>query len=250
VTIFRLRRSTLRLRRQVAELQVRVRELERRLNDNGGPIDGSGGRHAAGDGHGTTKGVRPQVAARSIGAALRDLVILIDQRVESSITFRAIRWRFEAFLKGVPYKTVVLKRSMLYAVRHIFLIDRKSGILLLETSSEGQVLKDSDMISGMLTAILDFVSDSFAEDGQALETFEAGQFTIYLQHGSRAILAAVVTGTPPGPELRERFQSAMDSIDRIVFSKLDWNAESQFADLEGARPFLEECLVGQQKEEF
>ena len=145
----------------------------------------------------------------------------------------------------MPFRDVALKRSLPYAVRHVLLIDRESGLLLLEVSSESRVLKDADMISGMLTVILDFVRESFPEDRQALESVKAGQFTIYIQHSSRAILAAAVTGTP-APELQDRFRTAMDSIGR-AFSKLDWSANSEAANVETARPYLEQCLLGDQE---
>lgn len=149
--------------------------------------------------------------------------------------------RFEA----MPYRNAFLKRSLPYAVRHVLLIDRESGLLLLEVSSESRVLKDADMTSGMLTAIQDYVLKCLPEDTPPLETVQAGQFTIYLQHGPRAILAAVVTGRP-APELRERFRTAMDSIDRVVFSKLGWSANSA-ANVEAVRPYLEQCLLGDQE---
>jgi hypothetical protein len=145
----------------------------------------------------------------------------------------------------MPYRNEVLKRSLLYAVRHVFLIDRDSGLLLLDVSSGSHVLKDADMTSGMLTVIQDLVRESFPEERLPLETVGVGQFTIYLQHGSSAILAAAVTGTP-APELRERFRTAMDSIDRVVLSKLDWSANSEAANVEAARPYLEQCLLGDQ----
>jgi hypothetical protein len=92
----------------------------------------------------------------------------------------------------MPYRNEVLKRSLLYAVRHVFLIDRDSGLLLLDVSSGSHVLKDADMTSGMLTVIQDLVRESFPEERLPLETVGVGQFTIYLQHGSSAILAAAV----------------------------------------------------------
>ena len=66
------------------------------------------------------------------------------------------------------------KRQLLYSVEQVFLIHRKSGLLLMHVAAKDSVLKDADMISGMLTAIQDFLSDSFAEGGQELETVDAG----------------------------------------------------------------------------
>ena len=59
-------------------------------------------------------------------------------------------------------------------------------------------LGDADLISGMLTAIGDFVNDSFEpkKTGE-LRAFAAGDLTVLVEAGPQANIAAVVRGTPP-----------------------------------------------------
>lgn len=45
------------------------------------------------------------------------------------------------------------------------------------------------MVSGMLTAIRDFVADSFSvEEGEGLESILVGELNVWIEHGPEAIL--------------------------------------------------------------
>src|SRR4051812_31326938 len=133
----------------------------------------------------------------SVAASIREFAENLNQIVEKSASLRAIRWRIEAKVTGKPFTEILLSRSLLYSVEQVFLIHRKSGLLLLHVAARESVLKDADMISGMLTAIQDFFSDSFTEGGQDLETVDAGRFKLWIQHGPKALLAGAVSGSAP-----------------------------------------------------
>src|SRR5439155_1024104 len=88
-------------------------------------------------------------------------------------------------------------KALRESLEPVFLIHRKSGILLQHAAQQGKVLKDADMISGMLTAIHDFVSDSFTADGQDLETVDTGRYKLWIQYGPCALVVGAVGGTAP-----------------------------------------------------
>jgi OOP family OmpA-OmpF porin len=68
------------------------------------------------------------------------------------------------------------------------------------------------MVSGMLTAIQDFVHDSFASpDGEALEDLRVGDLAVWVERGPQAVLAAVIRGNAP-QDLRTVFQEALERI--------------------------------------
>ncbi len=156
--------------------------------------------------------------------------------------WRAIRWRIEARLTGRPFTEILLTRSLLYSVEQVFLIHRESGLLLMHVAAQSAVVKDADMVSGMLTAILDFVSDSFAEGGQRLETPMSAAM-LWMRSTDRARWRAV-GGTAP-VELKGVFQSALDQIHEELFAPLDAFKQDDLSVFEPARPYLEKCLLGQ-----
>ena len=100
------------------------------------------------------------------------------------------------------------------------------------------------MVSGMLTAIRDFVQDSFkvAED-EGLQTLKVGELTVWIEQGPHALLAVVVRGTAP-PALRATLQQALESV-HAQYSDLLESFDGDTARFEGARPLLEACLQQQ-----
>ncbi len=179
----------------------------------------------------------------SISAAIRDFTEGLNQIVEKSASFRAIRWRIESFITGKPFSEILLARSLLYRVEQVFLIHRPTGLLLQHAAAEGSVLKDADMISGMLTAIQDFLADSFT-GGHDLETIDAGPLKLWLTYGSKLMLVAAVSGTAP-LELKQVFRKALDGIEESLRTEIVNFRQDDVAVFGPAQAFLTQCLLGQ-----
>ena len=180
---------------------------------------------------------------RAVAAALADMTDSLNKIVESSLSIRSVQWRIEALRTGKSFGEIALTRSLLYRVEQVFLIHADSGLLLQHAMSPAAVVKDPDMVWGMLTAIQDFVHDSFGAAENALETLRVGEFSVWVQHGPRAILAGVVRGTAP-PGLNTVFATALETIQRdyaIELAKFDGDA----APFTGTRSVLDKCLLGQ-----
>ena len=186
-----------------------------------------------------------EAVRKAVAHALRGLVESINRTLERSVSLEALKWRIEALRTGRPFGEIVLARSVRYRVEQVFLIHRETGLLLQHVARSDQVVQDSDLVSGMLTAIQDFVGDSFAgASGQEIETIELGEFYLWVQHGPAAILAAVVSGTPP-PELRSLLERIVERVHAEYGPLLAcFNGDATaFAE---ARPLLDSCLLGQQ----
>jgi OOP family OmpA-OmpF porin len=167
----------------------------------------------------------------------------LNQIVEKSASWRSIRWRIEARATGRPFTEILLSRSLLYSVDQVFLIHRKSGLLLAHVASDSAVVKDADMVSGMFTAIQDFVSDSFTEAGQALETIDVGRYKLWIQYGPKALIVGAVGGTAPA-ELKGVFRSAVDRIHQTLPAELEKFKQGDTSVFAPARPYLQSCLLG------
>ncbi|HJR49672.1 MAG TPA: hypothetical protein VJ794_01115, partial [Gemmatimonadales bacterium] len=133
---------------------------------------------------------------KAIADALAGLVASINSALEHSVSPRGLRWRLEAWRTGVPFAQIVLKHALVYRVEQVFLIHAETGLLLSHAWTPELPPSDPDLVSGMLTAIRDFVADSFARDGDAggLRRFTVGELTVMVEQGPQAILAAVVRG--------------------------------------------------------
>jgi outer membrane protein OmpA-like peptidoglycan-associated protein len=184
---------------------------------------------------------------RSIGEALADMMQAFNRAVEQSLSPRALKWRLDAWRTGQPYAHVVLLNTLVYRVEQVFLIHRETGLLLGHAQTEHARVQDPDMVSGMLTAIRDFVGDSFhvsQEDG--VETIRLGELSVRVRVGPKAVLAAVVRGNAP-ESLRTRLSETLEGIHRshaVALSRFDGDM-APFANISRE---LEPCLLAQARE--
>jgi outer membrane protein OmpA-like peptidoglycan-associated protein len=187
---------------------------------------------------------------RSISEALRALLQNLNRTLDQSFSLEGLSWRIEAWRTGVPFHQIVLRNTLIYRVEQVFLIHRESGLLIQHLARADVETQDADAVSAMLTAIEDFVKDSFTgrngDGGEALDTVDLGDYTLWLIHGPKALLACAIRGMPPA-ELRGDFQEVLERVHRLYGAELDGFAEAQ-TPLEAARPSLEDCLVSETKE--
>ena len=91
----------------------------------------------------------------------------------------------------------------------IFLI-YLDGLLIKSISFKSSIREetDEDIMSGMLTAITDFVRDSFKDEMGGLKSLEYGRMTIFLERGVTMYLVLVFRGRAP-EDLRNRMRSTL-----------------------------------------
>jgi OOP family OmpA-OmpF porin len=172
---------------------------------------------------------------------MASLVRSINSAVEHSLSLRGIRWRFEAWRTGARYADVVIKHALVYRVEQVYLIHAETGLLLAHVAQEDLRVADADIISSMLSAIQDFVRDSFHPgEGATLRTFTVGDHTVHVEAGPRALLAAVVRGQAPDA-VTARLQRTLESV-HLEFASPLVEFSGDDAPFAATRPLLEECL--------
>jgi outer membrane protein OmpA-like peptidoglycan-associated protein len=183
---------------------------------------------------------------KAIASALRSMIDSLNHSLDVSISLRGVKWRLEAIRTGRPFAEVVLLYTLRYRVEQVFLIHRDSGLLLLHVAAKTVTQQDGDLISGMLTAIQDFIRDSFGEQGsEGLATVQMGELTIWIEQGPQAIVAAVVRGNGP-PDLSSVFQEAVEAVHLEQREHLEV-FQGDIAPFESSRHHLEACLLKQYK---
>lgn len=178
---------------------------------------------------------------KAIAAALQTMTQSLDQVLAHSFSVQGLKWRLEARRSGRPFAEIVLLHTVLYRVEQVFLIDRRTGLLLQHAAATNVVVQDTDLVSGMLTAILDFVRDSFGSTPrETLDTLQVGDLVVWIEQGPQAVLAAVIRGTPP-QALRDRFRLAIERIHQAHGAALH-AFDGAAGALAAAQPQLESCL--------
>ena len=184
---------------------------------------------------------------KSIAETLESTVSSLNQALKHSLSWQGLKWRLEAYRSGSSFAETVLKHTLVYRVEHVFLIHKRTGLLLEHVTADDLAARDPQLVSGMLTAIQDFVRDSFSAAGDegGLDTLRLGELLLWCEEGPHAFLVAVIRGTPP-ERLHELLRDTLASIHgtkREALDGFDGDA-SAFADV---RDQLAECLQQQAK---
>ncbi|HMM11277.1 MAG TPA: hypothetical protein PKE03_04190 [Bacteroidales bacterium] len=184
---------------------------------------------------------------KAVSEDLKRLIQTANAGLEQGFSPRRLGWRIQALLTGRSYTEILLAKTYIFHVSHVMLIHRQTGLLLHQEKAAKAVDLEADMISSMLTAIRDFVSDSFEHiEPATLDQIQVGEMTILIEQGPFAIVAAVIKGTPPA----DYRVSLMEAIEAVHFNHaLDLEQfDGNIAVFENTGKFLKNCLVSYQRQ--
>lgn len=160
-----------------------------------------------------------ETISKSVSEAINELIRNLDQRMRR----RNPAERVAAQLQGISAGELFFRDNLPYQILRVFIIHRKSGLLLAQTSPSGELHADLDIVSGMLTAIRDFAKDSFGEEGE-LNEIKHGEEFILLQTSREIYVAAVLSGTVP---------QGYSALSRLVVSEINAKHERVLRDFDG-----------------
>ncbi|GLR71838.1 OmpA family protein [Agaribacter marinus] len=184
-----------------------------------------------------------------VAASLREFIEKTNDIIESSLSFRGLKWRYQAWRSGMSYAKYVIAQTHIYKIHQVLLIHKETGILLHSASANSVDNENSELISSMLTAINDFVADSFSTHSggseQELAEIKTKEFSLYLKQGPSALLVASVTGTI-SPSAKHQLQTSLEYIHKMYVDELHkFNGDtSTFSVVEST---LQACLLEEQK---
>jgi outer membrane protein OmpA-like peptidoglycan-associated protein len=188
---------------------------------------------------------------KSVTAFIGDLLEKTNKLIENSLTVKGMKWRFRAWRSGISFSQYVATQTFSFRVEQVLLIHRETGLLLNTVSYGLESTADADMVSSMLIAINDFVSDSFApgKEGveQNLSVIKTDDFTLLIKPGPQAVLVAAVTGSTP-QQVADQMQLSIEEIHKLYGKEL--NAfEGDAVPLENTEQQLRDCLISELKQE-
>lgn len=178
---------------------------------------------------------------KSIGDTFSRLIQTFSNALENSLSIQGLRWRIEAWRTSRPFAEVVLYRTLVYRVEQVLLVHRPTGLLLAHATAPEVPAENQDTISGMLSAIQDFMKDSFrAGPGEHLQTVRMGDLHLWVETGPHAVVAAVVRGQAP-VEFGQTLERTLEAIHRDESPALAaFSGDANH--FEAVRPLLEDCL--------
>lgn len=189
---------------------------------------------------------------KAIAETLEGSLQSINQALKHSLSWRGLKWRIEAWRSGSTFAEVVLRHTAVFSVEHLFLVHRKTGLLLAHVARDDATTRDPQLVSAMLSAIQDFVRDSFDESGsggasgRSIDSLRLGDLLLWCEEGPSAFLAAVIHGNPPAM-VRTRLGETLGSIHEQWHAELD-EFSGDTAPFEEAAERMRPCLLSQTAE--
>jgi outer membrane protein OmpA-like peptidoglycan-associated protein len=184
---------------------------------------------------------------RSILETLRSFLESFNQIMDQSLSWQGLKWRIEGLRTGRSFTEVVLLHSLVFRVEQVFLIHKKTGLSLGHVAAPAVAMQDPSLVSGMLSAIQDFVRDSFHVGGrQGIERMNVGDLDVWVEAGPYAILATVIRGVAPRA-LRDRMAEVLENVHREYSAQLD-RFSGDTAAFVNVNKELARCLEMQYKE--
>ena len=178
---------------------------------------------------------------KTLNVSMTQMVNNMNELLENSLSPKSFRWRFDAWRTGKSYAEVVFTNKLVFQVEQVFLVHRETGLLLQHITSANAISQDPDIVSGMLTAIQDFLRDSFVtEKNSNLDTLKLGDLTVLIEHGPKAVIAAVIRGMVPSG-MQQTLAETMESIHKEEHLKLN-NYNGDSSQFDHLQPTLSLCL--------
>ncbi len=126
-------------------------------------------------------------------------------------------------------------------VDEVFLMN-SNGLLLKHYTRRLRPDTDEDILAGMLTAVQNFIRESFDEAGGRLNEIRFENYDILIAHSKNLIVAAVISTRKP-ERLREQLASATNEIEAMFGEKIShWSGDK--AELGDVDLLMKKFLAG------
>jgi outer membrane protein OmpA-like peptidoglycan-associated protein len=154
------------------------------------------------------------IVGGTVSRYMVEFVQAINQQVESAFSIEGIKRKIRAKLQGVSEAELILREAVNYKVQGVFLIHKTSGLVIRELHPSLNLKLESDMVTGLLTAIRSFINECIAEPGipSELHTIEYNASKIVLEVAGYCYIAVVIKGEPS----RKYIKKLRKTLGRIV----------------------------------
>ncbi|MCC7454387.1 MAG: hypothetical protein IT222_09490 [Crocinitomix sp.] len=116
----------------------------------------------------------------------------IEAKSKAIFSFAFVKEKIKNKLSGITKGESAINAALQPNLMQIFVIDKKSGLLIGEYSPSN--ILEPDLVAGMLSAIKSFVESAFGQEDAELESLEYSDYKILLYNFNRFYFACVFEG--------------------------------------------------------
>ena len=152
-----------------------------------------------------------------------------------------LEWRLEAWRTGDDLAAIAQRRSLIYQVEQLFLIDRQTNRWLLHVAADPAIAEDAELVEQTVADIQRLARDYFFVGNESgVQKFQLRDAEVWIAPGAHSHLAAIIRGDAPA-ELRTVLEDAIARIE-LQHAAAVANFHSDSAALEAAGLELSACL--------
>lgn len=138
-----------------------------------------------------------RLVSTAVARAFQNLVTDINARLEAAVSPVNWRRRVKSFVTGRSLAEIILSEAVGFRLERLLLIDRATGALLAtwpDRKNEERNGGKTELMGGLLSAIVSFSREAFEGDGQDLRSLDLGDRIVMLRSSGSRIVAAVGRG--------------------------------------------------------
>lgn len=185
-----------------------------------------------------------QTVKRAVAEAMRKLIKQINQRLDRAFNLQGTLRRMKAKLTGVPEPLAVLQQVLPFSVDNLFLIARKTGLLMAHVAADTKTEADAkaQMVSSMLIALQDFMKEALGAEGSSdLHELRHGENITYLIASPMLLLAASTKGEAPR-DFAKLLERTLNRIQNSCYQAVV-NFDGDTTGMDAARPLMHKFIL-------
>lgn len=136
--------------------------------------------------------------SKYVTQAIKEMVETINNKIEDGLSFDKYKRKLKSKVTGVSETELLMEESSDTTISSIFIIHKKSGLLIAEAHLEDKEIDDAHMVASMASAIKDFINDWIKsnESQNEIQILSYGNATLYIESAGSVYVIAFLDAEP------------------------------------------------------
>lgn len=169
--------------------------------------------------------------SKYVSQAIKEMMENINAKIENGLSFDKYKRKIKSKFTGVSETELLLDESDTTLISSLFVIEKESGMLIVEAQLQENAIHDPYMVASMASAIKDFINDWVHNNDKTneIQVLSYGSATLYIESAGSVYIIAFLDAEP-NQELRSSINTFFASIVKqyaLFFQSFDGDDSAQ-----------------------